>query len=487
MNAGHKAAKAVRQARKRFVQASGIAEIDRQFLAPGRTRKEAKSGAGKPGRRTRKLAPEEAQARAAAGLMYAAAPIMKAELAELRTRVVGLDKSTEKDKTHMLVRALTLPPLPLLCPKDDVVAATARHMATAPKQRDKEAAGKLLMQTAAHVVRAMAQAALAKIALASLEEIAETYLAINGERPTEPGEPQDSYDSGLDDLVEALFSDDNTSTLLGPGWLGVNTIDTRVELPARRKEISDSYGITLANAALSTLPEVTDAKILSAAGLVAADLEYLLDGLDKGKPMASLLTDQDYANAWGTVSFIINHNKDKLDITELMSELEQAGDSDRILANSSITRLGFQATDDVYGAFKIMSSVGKHWIADAVKGQQPHPLNLPPVLNVPEDKRAEARERHAAEQKEKRREADTSGGGLAEGISAQDAVEVCTTLKECGCGDKELSEALGISRATLNNYTNGKTAWKPTTAQVGTLRTLCQTKINALGFALTNL
>lgn len=335
--------------------------------------------------------------------------------------------------------------------KDEVIQAALRNPGVAPRRNPTI---ELVLKAVAGEVEYRAKRRVADDILPTLRDAYEMYTLMNGE--FEDTETPDEYGSGLDDEIEKLF--EPYEHFLSADWLARNTIDTRLWEENAIAKLAESAGKEVFK---QLSYNKTPNQVLSSAGIVQNDVELYFEGhmnqtQEQQKEMSET-TIQDVAQR------IKLHVGDEYDRMEVYGDLELACDDDEILAHAALARLGLEQSD--YDA--VQMAVLEHG-DDTVD-------TLAQLVEEAPSAKAKANA-----DKPKREPAKPS-----EPKGDQVDPRVLGLLKEHSAAkDTEMSERLGVSRATYNNWINGKNPFQPTDAQRSELRDRIVSDTNGLLEAL---
>lgn len=299
-----------------------------------------------------------------------------------------------------------------------------------------------------------------------LDTMLETYILMNGDRDDTSDTAE--WESGIDDLVEAEIEE--YVPTLSADWLGNNTIGSGVW----DKDGVDKFLASMGREVFKQLTFAsakTPLKILAAAGIVQKDVEARLElhNQPQEKNMA-----QDESNLDAVIQKIAAYVGKDYDILTVYDDLDLASDDDNGLAIGAGSRLGLNETDvSVLQDERLFNGDDTaqklaDMLAEAVKGGKK------PADKKPAAKKAEKVEKPAAKKKVKEVDASAEAEGAVKAETLQRLKNACTFK------DADIAEALGVSRATFNNWTLGKTSADLNGDQAGVLRDLIVTRANAL-------
>lgn len=361
----------------------------------------------------------------------------------------------------------------LIGDKADIIEQAMANPGLAPKR--KPTIDQAMKAVASQVEFAAMQNVQQKV-LPIIQDMYDMYVLMNGEyedvgMPENGSEEPDEdfvnasrteYSSGLDDELEKSI--EQLEPYLSADWLGRNTIDTRLWEENAIVKLSQS----VAKEVFKQLSyQKTPAQVLSNAGIVQADVEIFFEqhlaqaSTPKGK---QAMADATATSAEDLAAKIKAHVGDNFDQMMVYEDLELACDDDEILANGAGKRLGLDE-DDVQALQMVVLEYGED-TAD-------HMIELIGNASSGKADKPKAERKPAAPKKDAK---------PAEG--AVDA-NVLVLMKNHGATkDTEMSAQLGVSRATYNNWLNGKNAFTPDGDQYSAVRDELVKNINGLLEAL---
>lgn len=365
----------------------------------------------------------------------------------------------------------------LIGEKADIIEKAMKNPGLAPKR--KPTIEQAMKAVASEVEFAAMQNVQQKI-LPVIQDAYDMYVLMNGEyedvgMPANGGEEPDEdfvnasrteYSSGLDDELEKCL--EPLERHLSADWLGRNTIDTRLWEENAIVKLSQS----VAKEVFKQLSyQKTPAQVLSNAGIVQADVEIFFEQhlaqaeTPKGKQAMSDATATSAEDLAAKIKLHVGNDFDQMTVYD---DLELACDDDEILANGAGKRLGLDE-DDVQALQMVVLEYGED-TAD-------HMIEL--IGN------ASSGEKAAKPKADRKPAAPKATAAPAEG--AVDP-KVLVLMKNHGSTkDTEMSATLGVSRATYNNWLNGKNAFSPDGDQYSAVRDELVRNINGLLEALATL
>lgn len=342
----------------------------------------------------------------------------------------------------------------------EIIDEAMKHPALTPKR--KPTIDQAMKAVAAQIEFAAIQS-VQQNALTLLQDAFDMYTLTNGEyedASTGGDIAPDEYASGLDDVVEKTL--EPFETWLSADWLGRNTIDTRLWEKDAIVKLSQSVGKEVFK---QLSYGKTPNQVLSNAGIVQADVEiYFEQHLAQASTpkQEKAMSDATATSAEDLAAKIRAHVGTDFDQMEVYSDLELAVDDDEILANGAGKRLGLDE-DDVQQLQTVVLEYGDD-TAD-------HMIQL--IQNAP------------STEKPKRERAPVKPKGEAAPVEGAVDPQVLQLMKKHGSTqDTAMSATLGVSRATYNNWLNGKNAFAPDGDQYTALREELVSNINGLLEAL---
>lgn len=365
----------------------------------------------------------------------------------------------------------------LIGEKADIIEKAMKNPGLAPKRKPTI---EQAMKAVASEVEFVAMQNVQQKILPVIQDMYDMYVLMNGEyedvgMPENGSEEPDEdfvnasrteYSSGLDDELEKAL--EPLEQYLSADWLGRNTIDTRLWEENAIVKLSQS----VAKEVFKQLSyQKTPAQVLSNAGIVQADVEIFFEQhlaqaeTPKGK---QAMSDATATSAEDLAAKIKSHVGNDFDQMTVYEDLELACDDDEILANGAGKRLGLDE-DDVQALQMVVLEYGED-TAD-------HMIEL--IGN------ASSGEKAAKPKAERKPAAPKKDAAPVEG--AVDP-KVLVLMKNHGSTkDTEMSATLGVSRATYNNWLNGKNAFSPDGDQYSAVRDELVRNINGLLEALATL
>lgn len=362
----------------------------------------------------------------------------------------------------------------LIGDKADIIEKAMKNPGLAPKR--KPTIEQAMKAVAAEVEFAAMQNVQQNI-FPVIENMYEMYTLTNGEyedvgMPANGTEEPDEdfvnasrteYSAGLDDELEKCL--EPLEQFLSADWLGRNTIDTRLWEENAIVKLSQS----VAKEVFKQLSyQKTPAQVLSSAGIVQADVEIFFEQhlaqaeTPKGK---QAMADATATSAEDIAAKIKSHVGNDFDQMTVYEDLELACDDDEILANGAGKRLGLDE-DDVQALQMVVLEYGED-TAD-------HMIELITA--------ASSGEKAAKPKADKKPAAPKKDAAPVEG--AVDPKVLALMKKHGSTQDTAMSATLGVSRATYNNWLNGKNAFAPDGDQYSAVRDELVGNINGLLEAL---
>lgn len=288
------------------------------------------------------------------------------------------------------------------------------------------------------------------------------------------GEWQDSRETGeweaaLDDAVEEAI--EPWVSILSADWLGRNTISCGVQEENGVRKFCLSLGREVYKQ-LTYENKKTPAQILSNAGIVQADIEAMLENhlnlTEEDKHTMETEQGEELQMVIGRIGDQVGKD---FDIMLVYDDFDLASDEDDGLAFGAGARLGIDEDDVrvlqgermVYGDDTAQILVDK--LTEYFTGK-PKKATKPP--KAPKTEKAVAASKPAKVE-----------------TSATIEPTVLVALRDHGgAKDTDMAGLMGVSRATYNNWSNGKTECSPDEAKRTALRGVIVDKLNALHEAL---
>lgn len=357
-----------------------------------------------------------------------------------------------------------------------------RYKPTSAKRPTIETLTKAVMlEIEAAVVRAVASQVKEK-----LNEEYENYQLLEGEY--ELTEDKEAWEDGVDQMVEEVIQP--WVPILSQNWLGQNTIAAGLHLEGGVDKFCDSLGreywkqVTHDNESRKQAPA---SKIMSSAGIVQADLEQRLEKHNNPTPKEKeAMSENQNAELDSVLQKIADHLGKDYNANSVLEDLDLASDEDELLAQGAAPRLGLDADD-------VLPLQGERVIygdetADLLLQRIDELVNSSAKKKAPKKTKAKAEPESEEEElppflrdvkKTKRNpegDADLEEGNIDPSVLA--------ALKNCGAADSDMAKGVGVSRATYNNYANGKFEFSPSVEQYQFIRGEIVDRINALHEAL---
>lgn len=312
-----------------------------------------------------------------------------------------------------------------------------------------------------------------------LEEVLETHEMMHGKRDDcDTDEAVEEWDNAIDNAFEeslALYIQ-----YLSADWLGNNTIACGLH----EKDAPSKLGGSIGREVYKQMTYgKTPNQILSNAGIVGDDIQNMLDehiaaSTNQTPEEKAAMAEQQSNDVNDVIAKIAAHVGKEYDIMAVYGDLDMASDDDEILAAGAAARLGIVEAD----TFVLQMYRLEHG------GDTPDKLDE--LL-----KAAVAGKKPAKGGKGNKAKSDTPKASNKP-VKASDALPEAGTIDPAifialkqsgGAGDKEMGEGLGLSRATYNNFVNGKTPFVPSPDQYQFLRGEIVSRAQALCDALAKL
>jgi len=356
----------------------------------------------------------------------------------------------------------------LIGDKFELLERAMKHPGLSPKRNP------TIEQALKVVVGEVEKAAVETLIARIRPELADMYDMFeieNGSYEETEAEQRTDWESALDDKVEEIFQVYEQN--LSADWLARNTIDTRLfeENAIDSLAKSGAREIVKQLCAISTdelkqgVKEKSPAQILSNASILTSDVELYLD--QHKAPMTAekeeAMAEEADQNIEAVIQKVRDHVGTGFDVTEVYSTFELALDDDDILAYGAGGRLGLSEDDvEIIRLFVLT-----------------HGDDTANVLTAMLD------DTSTVKKPQRRKAADKVKEPEAAPAIAGDAARVLTIIKNHTAEqDAAMANALGFSRASYNNYLNGKSPFKPDEMQKEILRGKVLENLNAVYEAL---
>lgn len=366
------------------------------------------------------------------------------------------------------------------------------------KQPDAEAAGKAVMK---QIERQFVDKLAGEVETL-IGEAYETFVLLNGDHAD--AENKDEWESAQDDMVEETI--EPYTAILSADWLARNTIASSLHLDGGVEKFSTS----LAKDYYKQLTYgKTPAKIMSSAGLTQDQVESRLDDhLNATEQETEQMAQQENIELEDVIAKIAAYVGKDYDVMTVYDDFDQASDDDEILSAGAAARLGIteedaavlqgvrvvqgdDAIDSFDALLKAQFTKGKKKPAAKPKKEEQADEDetddtdstkpAPPAARKPAVKRSPAAAKAAAAKPAKKQAKDSAE------IEGQLDPVILTILKDSGASDVDMAKGVGVSRATFNNYVNGKNAFVPDADQYAFIRTQFVDRINRLYEGLAKL
>lgn len=369
-------------------------------------------------------------------------------------------------------------------PADDIFAEAAGNPKIAAKKAPTLEA---VLTAVVKVVEKRSVEGAANLIREDLQDMYDMYTITNGDRPqpeTAHDEPviaaREAWDTGLDDRVEALFTPEY-GNVLSNDWLANNTIDTRLNEEGGVDRLADAFGKEVykqlcwqtGEAATGGGKMKSPAQILANAGITqSAVIGYFADRLSTEEGGNRSIDATIYADlAAPTETSEIDVVMDKVfehvgidyDVDGVRDELELVLDDDEVLSAGAAGRIGLVDVADIYAVQRFGLDRGAE--------------TLDVLSAMLLDRSLAAKDGPKATGKPSRK-ADAPKG------DAIDPLVLSLLQQHSAVPAAKMAERIGVSRATYNNYVNGKTQLVPDNEQRATIRTQIEADLNGLQNAL---
>lgn len=321
----------------------------------------------------------------------------------------------------------------------------------------------------------------------AIEDAWELFTLTEGEY--EDAENKDDWESGFGDKLEEAITP--WEPILSADWLGKNTIGIAFNA---QKDIVE-YCNKLGKEAYKMITYgMKPDEILAQAGIEQADIEARLEKhINPTAEEREQMQEQQNKQLDEIAAIIAERVGKDFNVMAVYDDINMAGDSDDGLALGAGQRIGLNANqvailqsefvvhdtdlaDIVLRAIENHHKSGKGKARKAPAAKPPAADHkLPKAVNAPApDTRVMHGKRGGAEDDSADHEGEMS-------------MNVFDALKHCGVDQGAMAQALGVSRATYNNYSNGKTPCTPNEQQFGVIRQEVVDRINKLHEALAEL
>lgn len=322
-----------------------------------------------------------------------------------------------------------------------------------------------------------------------IEEAYETHILVNGER--DEAEVVEEWEEMVDELAEEAIQ--QYVDVLSQDWLGRNTIGTAFHLDDGITKFCNSLGreyfkqITYDK---ETGGSKSPVKILSSAGITKDQIEARLAiHNNPTKEETKAMEEQQNNELDGVLTKIAAHVGKDHDLNEVYNDIDLASDDDEILGEGAAARLGIEIEDlNVLQTERLLNgpdavqAMCDRIVELSAGGAKATKVKTTKAKKAPEPKAVKAPKAPKAPEI-----VDNDPLGISDETGAVITPETLTTIKDCGGKDAELALGIGVSRATYNNYVNGRSEFKPTVEQHNFLRQEVVDKLNLLHVALAAL
>lgn len=298
-----------------------------------------------------------------------------------------------------------------------------------------------------------------------LADVLDTHYLLHGDADSLDDANADEWHSALDDAVEAVFAPWESVT--SASWRGERTVDTRLHEENAVHELAQKAGFEVFRELSAGR---TPAKVLSALGVVQGDIETAL---------AQIVPRGEGANVdIATIVAVLSTVLDMAEVTgrplkELKEEIDLMSDTDATLADGAAERCGI-STEDAAALcrFRVSSGVGAvdtlYSMLETLDGDRGAFDGMEAPPDVGGDGTAPVIESNVPQ---------PTGAGLPPEVLA--AIRDHTPEK-----DKDVADALNVSRQTFINKVNGKGDPITDPAQVAAVRGILQKHLDGLTAAL---
>lgn len=308
-----------------------------------------------------------------------------------------------------------------------------------------------------------------------LEPEIEMFILTEGEH--ESSANKDEWELALDDIVEQAIEPFVPN--LSQNWLGVHTIGSGIHLENGLAKFAASLGKEFYKEVTHELGK-SPAQIMSSAGVVSLDVETRLAVHNNQSPIEETMTkapneDQTLQDVIERIALYLGKD---FDANLVYDDLDFASDDDEILAQGALPRLGLDESDIATLQEARMIS-GTDFIDEVLQGVEAY------HEGGKKKKGGKAAKAPAAPKKETKPKAEKPNRASdAKPTADHMPATILLALKDCGVQDTAMAKQLGFSRATYNNYLNGKSEFKPTEDQSTIIRNEVVDRVNKLHEAL---
>lgn len=305
------------------------------------------------------------------------------------------------------------------------------------------------------IATSQAANAVSASALQHVELLYAEHLTLWGERP-EVAEDQEMWEDALDAAVNTKFLPFLPQT--GHGWQGEYLDDCQLWLPERQTALAHSFGAVFIEGVLGT----TDRNPTSKKRERDVNARLKLLGIDKdtvdefeaglGKPVAVEATVKTLAQATEIVHAIVQTyakaQGDALDMEAFAALVEQATDSDDILAHSALAVLDPRAEPvAAMAAFRTLKKGSGTFKDDVMLMLFTDEPTLPPEPTAAQAAKAAKKARAPKEDREKATTME---------MTRRVPPSVLVALSTCGGTDREMAELFNVQRPAYNRCKNSE-------------------------------
>lgn len=288
-------------------------------------------------------------------------------------------------------------------------------------------------------------------------------------------EDKNSWESAVDDQVETAIEE--FVPVLSADWLGRHTIGSGLW----DKDGVEKFVMSMGREMYKQLTHgKTPVQIMSAAGVVRADVEARLAIHNQPKEERTMSEDKQELDA--VIQKIADYVGKDYDVMTVYDDLDLASDDDEGLAAGAAARLGIDE-DDLEVLQMERLEVGDELaqkLSDMLEAAVKGGAKKKPAAKKETKPKAEKPVKPKAEKKAKE-----DAAAEAEGAVSSDTLQKFKDA--CVFKDADVAQRLGVSRATFNNWVNGKTACELGGEQYTTLRDEIVGRINTLHECLAEL
>lgn len=321
----------------------------------------------------------------------------------------------------------------------------------------------------------------ATLAQAAVDEMYLEHELLEGDRASITDATEEAWDANLEEKLEAVIEPWNA--LLSSDWLARNTIAVGLHetdgIPKFCAKLGEEIYKTLTY-------KKTPNQIMSNAGIVQKDLEERLNQhINPTEEEQAKMSEEQNEELDAVVETIALHVGKDFDALTVYDDIALASDDDEYLSMGAAPRLGLDA--DGIAILQGERLVYGNDLPDVInrmieKYHNSNKTGKKKAAAAPKPATGVIKPKGKGNAAPEDPDADTSAAKEG-GVS----LVVFEALKHCGVDQSEISQAMGVSRATFNNWANEKTQCNATDQQLNVLRQEVVDRINKLHEALGEL